>query len=189
MERSRRRDDGDRLHGRAHRSSDVPSGLFSYDRPRRGRACPLRYVTDERGRPDSVVLRDSRPHAGGRPGQRHRRPVSFRNLDDDAAPATGRDRFARRLPGGVERARIRPDPDGDLSGPLPRVERPILAGRGLPPAVSVQEPRRLRVPRAHGRGMPGASPGVDGAQHTHAGADTIVSAPACKKISSRRGCR
>ena len=56
--------------------------------------------------------------------------------------------LARRLPGGAERARPRPDHDRARRG------RPVLLGRGLPPAVPAEEPRRLLRPRRHGRDLP-----------------------------------
>ena len=57
-------------------------------------------------------------------------------------------RLARRLPGRPLRARPRPDHDRARRG------RPVLPGRGVPPAVPAQESGRLLRPRRHGRELP-----------------------------------
>ena len=56
--------------------------------------------------------------------------------------------LARRLPGGARREPPRADHDRDRRG------RPVLPGRGVPPAVPAEEPERLLRSRRHGRLLP-----------------------------------
>ena len=67
----------------------------------------------------------------------------------DEAQQRRRRTIARRVSGGADPARLRRDHDRDPPGAR------VLLRRGLPPAVSRQESRRLLRPRGHRRELPG----------------------------------
>ncbi len=93
------------------------------------------------------VLGEPRPDPGHAPGQRRRHRVPLGDLCPRRGAARGRRGLEADVPGAAVRGRLRRDHDGD--------RRPagaaLLLRRGLPPAVSRQEPERLLPEPRHGR--------------------------------------
>src|SRR4029077_6142382 len=83
------------------------------------------------------VLGEPRSDAGHAPGERHRYAVPLRHLLLRRFAEAGGGTVARRVPARDLEGRLRRDHDRDPSGAR------VLLRRGLPPAVPVEEPRRL----------------------------------------------
>ncbi len=139
--------------GRVHAEPDLRGGVLGTDRPRRGRARRVRHRQDELRGDAAAVLGGPRSDPGHAPGQRRRQPVPLGDLlratrPSGPPPQASRDAYQQML----SAAGPRRDHDRDRSMP-DRRGRPDVLRRGLPPAVSRQEPRRLLRPRRHGRGL------------------------------------
>ena len=95
-----------------------------------------------------TVLGEPRPDAGHAAGQRRRHAIPLGDLRHHRRAARGRARLGAALRRVAEGEGLRSRNDGDRQG------RPVLLRRGLPPAISRQEPRRLLRPRRHRRLLP-----------------------------------
>ncbi len=131
-----------------HAQSDLRGGLLRLYRPQRGGDGVVRPGEDILRGAAASVLGEPRPDPGHAPGQRCRHAVSLGPLHlfggaEDAGPGVARD-----LPEGTRAEGLRRDHDRDRRGPG------VLLRRGLSPAVSRQEPRRLLRPGRHRRVVP-----------------------------------
>src|SRR5438067_13575334 len=130
-------DDRGGLFRRAYAEPDLRRGVQRANRPYRGRPRGLRPESDElRGAPQAV-LGEPRPEPGHAPGQRCRHAIPLGNLHLYAGAAPRRRSLARSLSEGAECRRLRRDHDRDQGCPA------LLLRRGLPPAISGEEPVRL----------------------------------------------
>ncbi len=94
------------------------------------------------------VLGDPRPHDRQPAGRGHRHPVPVGDLHHHRRAGEDRAGVGQHLPGCADQGRPRRDHHRD------RPSRGVLLRRGLPPAVPVQGPARLRLPRRDRREVP-----------------------------------
>ena len=90
------------------------------------------------------------PTQGMRQGERRRDAVPLGDSHGGRRAAARRRGVAGRVPTGLDGGRLRPDHDGDPFGAA------FLPRRGVPPAVSREESRRLLRPRRHRRRLSAA---------------------------------
>ena len=99
--------------------------------------------------PAQGLLDDPRPDAGLPPGERRRHAVPLGRLLDHRRAARGLRGLQGHLPGRPRRYGFDPITTDDARWPR------VLLRRGLPPAVPLQEPARLRLPLLHRGAVPG----------------------------------